>query len=53
VDALSGVLDDLIGGKRNLAAAGLAGRQWMQEQGLTWDNTAKLYGQLYAEAIGS
>ncbi len=53
VDALSGALDDLIGGKRNLAAAGLASRQWMQEQGLTWDNTAKLYSQLYAEAIRS
>jgi glycosyltransferase involved in cell wall biosynthesis len=52
VDALSGALDDLLGGKRNLTAAGLAGRQWMQEQGLTWDNTAKLYSQLYAEAIG-
>ena len=53
VNALSGVLDDLIGGKRNLAAAGLAGRQWMQEQGLTWDNTARRYRQLYMDAIGS
>jgi len=53
VDALSGALDDLIGGKRNLAAAGLAGRQWMQEQGLTWENTAKLYSQMYAEALKS
>jgi glycosyltransferase involved in cell wall biosynthesis len=52
-DALSGALDDIISGKRNLAAAGLAGRQWMLEQGLTWDNTAKLYSQLYADAIGS
>lgn len=53
VDALSGALDDLIGGKKNLAAAGLAGRHWMKEQGLTWENTAKLYGQMYAEAIKS
>lgn len=53
VDALSGAIDDLIGGKKNLAAAGLAGRQWMQEQGLTWENTAKLYGQMYAEAMKS
>jgi glycosyltransferase involved in cell wall biosynthesis len=53
VYALSGALDDLIGGKKNLAAAGHAGRQWMKKQGLTWDNTAKLYSQLYAEAIGS
>ena len=53
VDALSGALDDLIGGKRNLAAAGLAGRQWMQEQGLTWEKTAKLYGHLYVDALKS
>jgi glycosyltransferase involved in cell wall biosynthesis len=53
VNALSDVLDDLINGKRNFASAGLAGRQWMKEQGLTWDNTAKLYSQLYADAIGS
>jgi len=53
VDALSGAFDDLIGGKRNLTATGLASRQWMKEQGLTWDNTAKLYSQLYAEAIRS
>jgi glycosyltransferase involved in cell wall biosynthesis len=51
VDALSSTLRDLIGGKRNLAAAGLAGRQWMQKHGLIWDNTAKLYSQLYAEAL--
>jgi len=53
VNALSDVLDDFIKGKRNLASAGLAGRQWMQEQGLTWDNTAKRYCQLYMDAIGS
>ena len=53
VDELSGALDDLLGGKRNLTAAGLAGRQWMQEQGLTWDNTAKLYSNLYEEALKS
>ena len=51
VNALSSALDDLIGGKKNLAAAGLAGRQWMLEQKLTWDNTAKLYSQMYAEAL--
>ena len=53
VDTLSGALDDIINNKRDLAATGLADRQWMQEQGLTWENTAKLYSQLYAEAIGS
>jgi glycosyltransferase involved in cell wall biosynthesis len=53
VNALSGAIDDLIGGKENLATAGLAGRKWMQEQGLTWENTADLYGQMYAEAIKS
>jgi len=53
VDALSGALDDLIGGKRDLAAAGLAGRKWMQEQGLTWDKTAKLYRHLYMGALKS
>jgi glycosyltransferase involved in cell wall biosynthesis len=52
VDALSETLAALIGRKKDLAAAGLAGRQWMQEQGLTWENTAKLYSQMYAEAIG-
>lgn len=51
VNALSGALDDIISGKRNLAAAGLAGRQRMLEQGLTWDNTAKLYRQLYVEVL--
>ena len=51
VNALSGALDDIIGGKRNLAAAGLAGRQWMQEQRLTWSETARNYRHLYAEAI--
>jgi glycosyltransferase involved in cell wall biosynthesis len=53
VNALSIALDDLISGKRDLAAAGLAGRQWMLEQGLTWDNTAKMYGQMYLEALKS
>ena len=53
VNALSGALDDLISGKKNLTAAGLAGRKWMQEQGLTWDNTAKLYSQLYVDALKS
>ncbi len=52
VDALSETLAALIGRKKDLAAAGLAGRQWIQEQGLTWENTAKLYSQMYAEAIG-
>ncbi|MGB9496749.1 MAG: glycosyltransferase [Dissulfuribacterales bacterium] len=53
VDALSGALDDLLSGKRNLTAVGLAGRQWMQEQGLTWENTAKMYSNLYEEALKS
>jgi len=53
VNALSDVLEDFINGKKNLASAGLLGRQWMQEQGLTWDNTAKRYCQLYMDAIGS
>jgi glycosyltransferase involved in cell wall biosynthesis len=52
-DALSGALDDLIGSKKNLTVAGLQGRQWMLEQGLTWDNTAKLYGHLYVDALKS
>ncbi|MEA3386708.1 MAG: glycosyltransferase, partial [Thermodesulfobacteriota bacterium] len=52
-DVLSGALAALLGGKMDLAAAGLAGRQWMQEQGLTWDNTAKLYSHLYVEALKS
>jgi len=52
-DALSSALDDIISGKRNLVAAGLAGRQRMLEQGLTWDNTAGLYRNLYMEALKS
>ncbi|MCD4737033.1 MAG: glycosyltransferase [Bacteroidales bacterium] len=51
VNALSSVLDDLIGGKKNLEAAGLAGRQWMLEQGLTWDETARRYHELYYKAM--
>ncbi|MCK4603712.1 MAG: glycosyltransferase [Deltaproteobacteria bacterium] len=53
VNALSGALDDIIGSKKNLAVAGLQGRQWMLEQGLTWEKTAKRYRQLYMDAIGS
>jgi glycosyltransferase involved in cell wall biosynthesis len=53
VDKLSEELAALLEGKRDLAAAGLAGRQWMQEQGLTWNNTAKLYSQLYMDALKS
>ena len=53
VDALSNALGDIINNKRNLAATGLAGRQWMQGQGLTWDKTAKLYSKLYADALKS
>jgi glycosyltransferase involved in cell wall biosynthesis len=52
-DKLAEELAALLGGKRDLAAAGLAGRHWMQEQGLTWDNTAKLYSQLYVDALKS
>ncbi len=52
INALSGALDDIISGRRNLAAVGLAGRQWMLKQGLTWNNTANMYSQLYVDAIG-
>jgi glycosyltransferase involved in cell wall biosynthesis len=53
VDELAGQLAALLGGTRDLAAAGLAGRHWMQEQELTWDNTAKLYRHLYIEVLKS
>jgi glycosyltransferase involved in cell wall biosynthesis len=52
VDALSGALAALLNGKMDFTAAGLAGRQWMLEQELTWDNTARRYRQLYMDAIG-
>ncbi|OPL15699.1 MAG: hypothetical protein AVO38_09990 [delta proteobacterium ML8_D] len=52
-NALSIALDDIIKGKRDLKAAGLAGRKWMLEHELTWNNTAKQYNQLYEEAIQS
>ena len=51
IDALSERLTTVLGAKRNLAAVGLAGRQWLQEQGLTWSETARNYRHLYAEAI--
>jgi glycosyltransferase involved in cell wall biosynthesis len=50
-DALSEQLAALLNVKKDLAAAGLQGRQWMLEQGLTWSETARNYRHLYTEAI--
>jgi glycosyltransferase involved in cell wall biosynthesis len=52
-DKLAEKLAALFGEEKDLTVVGLAGRQWMQEQGLTWDKTAKLYSQLYMDALKS
>ena len=50
-DRLAAILSSMFRGEKDLSSAGLAGRQWMQEQGLTWSETARNYRNLYAEAI--
>jgi glycosyltransferase involved in cell wall biosynthesis len=35
-----------------LAAMGRKGRAWIEGQGLTWENTARRYLDLMAEAVG-
>jgi glycosyltransferase involved in cell wall biosynthesis len=52
-EALAQVLMSLVRGEKDLTSVGMRGRQWMLEQGLTWNETACLYRHLYLQALYS
>lgn len=49
--ALANIINALIQGQKDLTAAGIAGRQWMLEQGLTWVRAANNCRAVYEEAV--
>lgn len=49
-NALAKILESIVNQEKDIVAAGLAGREWMRTQKLTWSETALQYQQLYAKA---
>jgi len=50
-ESLAAILSSVINGEKDLESAGEAGRRWMLDNNMTWDETAKRYIQLYKHAI--
>jgi glycosyltransferase involved in cell wall biosynthesis len=48
---LAELLSSISQGKKNLHSAGRAGREWMRDQGLTWEKTANSYIKLYKTVL--
>jgi len=51
-DALSKILEDMTLGIYNLEPAGLEGRRYVRANGLTWQNCAETYEQIYRKIVG-
>lgn len=50
--SLADAIASILRGPEDLERFGLAGRNWMRSQGLTWKETANGYGRLYHAAMG-
>jgi len=48
---LSALLLTILQGKKDIHGAGRAGREWMRDQGLTWEKTADSYIKLYKTVL--
>ena len=47
---LAKIITSILGEEKDIHADGLAGRKWMKEKKLNWDETAKRYHELYTRA---